>query len=288
MRLTERPATVRRLADALYRHFADFAAGMGDPPTEHTPDYPWIHQQFVKAWERATAPSSVLGSITAPVATAVVAPAGPLLAAPAATLVQAAPPPPAPAPTRVSARIRARSPAAADKASTKRPRRSATPDSAAPPAKQPRRGRRRQTARANTVASSSPQTPRQPPKGKGKHQEKGKAKAIKYERVPSGSESEGEGQPVASSSKRVSSSKAVPVEKKAGSRRPSKKTAAGEARGPRAHRSGLPLFSPPVYPRGARIPAKKMERVRSAAFATRLLVFVLTLSFFLVHWLSRT
>ncbi|EIW52212.1 uncharacterized protein TRAVEDRAFT_53636 [Trametes versicolor FP-101664 SS1] len=52
-----------------------------------------------------------------------------------------------------------------------------------------------------------------------------------------------------SSSKRVSSSKAVPVEKKAGSHRPSKKTAAGKAHGPRAHRSGLPLFSPPVYPR---------------------------------------
>lgn len=77
---------------------------MGDPPTEHAPDYPWIHQQFVRAWERATAPSSVLGSITAPVAAAVVAPADPLLAAPAASLVQAAPPPPAPAPTRVSAR----------------------------------------------------------------------------------------------------------------------------------------------------------------------------------------
>lgn len=170
--------------------------------------------------------------------------------------------------------------------STKRPRRSATPDSAAPPAKQPRRGRRRQTARANTVASSSPSTPRPLPKNKGKHQEKGKAKASEH--VPSGSESEGEGQPVASSSKRVSSSKAVPVEKTAGSRRPSKKTAACEARGPRAHRSGLPLFSPPVYPCGARIPAKKMERVRSAAFATWLLVSVLTLFFFLVHWMSRT
>lgn len=243
---------------------------MGDPPTEHAPDYPWIHQQFVRAWERATAPSSVLGSITAPVA----------------PVVQAAPPPPAPAPTRVSARIRARSPAATDKASTKRPRRSATPDSAAPPAKQPRRGCRRQTARANTVASSSPSTPRPLPKNKGKHQEKGKAKASEH--VPSGSESEGEGQPVASSSKRVLSSKAVPVEKTAGSRRPSKKTAAGEARGPRAHRSGLPLFSPPVYPCGARIPAKKMERVRSAGFATWLLVSVLTLFFFLVHWMSRT
>ncbi|KAL1938165.1 hypothetical protein VTO73DRAFT_11994 [Trametes versicolor] len=128
VRMTERPATVRRLADALYRHFADFAAGMGDPPTEHAPDYPWIHQQFVRAWERATAPSSVLGSITAPVATAVVAPADPLLTAPAASVVQAAPPPPAPAPTRISARICARSPAATDKASTKSEARASPPN----------------------------------------------------------------------------------------------------------------------------------------------------------------
>ncbi|OJT02479.1 hypothetical protein TRAPUB_6995, partial [Trametes pubescens] len=101
VRLTEQPSTVRRLADALYRHCADFATGMGDPPAEHATDYPWVHPTFVKAWVRATGLTSTaaLGSATpgAPSVTPAPAPVAPI---------------PAPvAPSRTSTRIRKHAPA---------------------------------------------------------------------------------------------------------------------------------------------------------------------------------
>lgn len=261
MRLTERPATVRRLADALYRHYVDFATGMGDPPAEHATDYPWVHPTFVKAWVRAT-------GLTA---TAVPDSATPGASGVAPTPAPVAPVPAPVVPSRVSARIRKHAPADPPQPESKRPRTAASPapttSLSKSQAKQLNRVRRKE--QAAKPAPVAPKARAKAPKASTTRKGKGKAKEPEPESdsevavVPT-NVAAASATPGASSSKAAVPFVAVPVTKAAGSRRP-RKRAVSAARGgpsaPRTRRVNLPSFSAPIYPPGAKIPQTPAERV---------------------------